>query len=87
MSFLPVLRREVFSRLRSDNSRLHNEPDRHRGLNAVPELVVVLSSHQEWYTDHDLPLPGNCMVPGNPPKPIGERWGRHWGEGAAVATT
>jgi hypothetical protein len=35
------------------------------------EAAVVLPPHQDaacQYLAHDLPLPDNCMVPGNPPK-------------------
>jgi len=50
-------------------------PDRHHRLTAVMQATVVLPLHEEaacWYRERGLPLPSNCMVPGNLPKPLGK---------------
>jgi hypothetical protein len=54
--------------------------ERHRRLTAVLEAAVVLPSHPEaacWYRDHGQPLPSNCMVPGNGPKPLDQSHRKH----------
>jgi|ERR1700677_471812 hypothetical protein len=42
-------------------------------LVAVLRVVQRFTSHTEaaaWYNGHNLPLPSNCFVDGNPPKPL-----------------
>jgi hypothetical protein len=45
----------------------------HHRLTAVLEVVEVRPTHEAaaaWYRNNGLPLPSNCMVPGNRPKPL-----------------
>ena len=90
---LPVPRGEIRPRLRPGNivgyvtckGRWGGLPDRHHRLTAVLEVAAVLPSHEEaagWYRTHDLPLPSNCMVPKNPPKPLGQSHAKHSGGGS-----
>lgn len=47
----------------------------HRRLTAVLGVIERLNSHQEaaaWYRSRSFPLPNNCMVEGNLPKPLDE---------------
>ena len=47
-------------------------------LSAACRRHVVLPLHEDaaaCIPDHDLPLPGNCMVPGRPPKLLGKSTG------------
>lgn len=42
-------------------------------LVAILEVIQRFDDHAEaatWYQTQGLPLPSNCMVPGNPPKPL-----------------
>jgi hypothetical protein len=60
--------------------RYGESPDRNHRLTAILEVTVVLPSHENaaaWYRTHDLPLPSNCMVPGNPPKPLEQSHQKH----------
>lgn len=53
--------------------RCGDVPERHRRLTAILQVLEVLPSHEEaatWYRSRGLPLPNNCMLPGNPAKPI-----------------
>jgi hypothetical protein len=63
----------------------YGEPrEPHRRLTAVLEVMAVLPSHAaaaRWYRDRDLPLPSNCMVVGNPPKPLDQSHRKHRGGG------
>lgn len=46
---------------------------RHWRLTAILRVLMVFDSHakaQTWYSEHDLPLPNNCLVSGNAHKPI-----------------
>jgi len=46
------------------------EPDRHWRLTAILHVRKRCDSHVEaaaWYHQHGIPIPSNCMVPGNPP--------------------
>lgn len=46
---------------------------RHRRLTAILRVEVICDSHEEaarWYRKRELKLPSNCMVAGNPPKPL-----------------
>lgn len=55
--------------------RYGNAEHRHRRLTAVLRVKHVLPSHAEaaeWYRSRGLPLPSNCMVAGNPPKPLAQ---------------
>ena len=48
-----------------------------RRLTAVLRVVQTLPSHEaaaEWYRSNQLPLPNNCLVSGNPPKPFEESY-------------
>lgn len=63
-------------------------------MTAVLEVIHLFESHTEaaaWYVVQGLPLPSNCMIEGNPPRPIAEthrrnghaqpdeaRWQRQW---------
>lgn len=45
-------------------------PERHWRLVAAVEILKRFESHRDaatWYQAQGLPLPGNCMVPGNQP--------------------
>ena len=45
----------------------------HRRLTAVLQVVHLFPSHEAaaaWYKQQELPLPNNCMVRGNPAKPL-----------------
>jgi hypothetical protein len=45
----------------------------HWRLVALLHVVELFQSHSEgaaWYTDRELAPPNNCLVPGNPPKPV-----------------
>lgn len=57
-------------------------PKRHWRLTAVLEVVEVLPSHPAaaaWYVGRGLPLPSNCMVPGNEAKPLSQSDRNHRG--------
>lgn len=44
-------------------------------LTAVLQVLHTFPSHEdaaEWYSERKLPLPANCMVPGNSPKPLAQ---------------
>ena len=46
--------------------------ERHRRLVSVLQVCHKLDSHvaaQEWYEEHGQPVPSNCMVEGNLPRP------------------
>lgn len=46
--------------------------DGYRVMTAVLRIIQIYASHEEaaeWYRAHQVPLPSNCMVPGNPPFP------------------
>lgn len=48
-------------------------PKEHWRLTAVLKVVERFETHEaaaEWYREKGLPLPGNCMVDGNPPQPL-----------------
>jgi hypothetical protein len=56
-------------------ARYGDLPVPHRRLTAVLRVFTVLPTHAaaaEWYRARKLPLPSNCMVPGNAAKPLGE---------------
>ena len=41
-----------------------------RVLTAILKVVEIYPDHStaaSWYREHDVPLPNNCIVPGNPP--------------------
>ena len=43
-----------------------------RVLTAVLKVVEIYANHETaaaWYNARQIPLPGNCMVPGNLPQP------------------
>lgn len=45
----------------------------HWRLTAVLKVERIFATHVDaarWYHSQDLPLPSNCMVPGNPPKAL-----------------
>ena len=45
----------------------------HRRLTAVLRPIKVFDSHEEaadWYRERQMPLPNNCLVPGNRAKPL-----------------
>ncbi len=47
----------------------------HRRLTAILRVAKLFSDHEmaaEWYRSQQLPLPNNCMIAGNPPKPLTE---------------
>ncbi|HEY4313608.1 MAG TPA: hypothetical protein VGN12_29415 [Pirellulales bacterium] len=47
----------------------------HRRFTAVLQVRGVFSSHDDaasWYRSRNLTLPSNCMVDGNPPKPLSQ---------------
>jgi hypothetical protein len=53
--------------------RYATEAERHWRLTAVLHVIEVFDSHEAaagWYRQRSLPLPGNCMVPGNEPAPL-----------------
>ncbi len=57
--------------------RYGDHPESHWRLVAVLRVVHWFSAHAmaaEWYREHGLPVPSNCMVEGNPPLPL-ERTG------------
>ena len=57
----------------TDEDRRNNKV--HRRLVAVLQVLEDLPSHadaERWYRSQNLPLPSNCMVHGNPPKPLEE---------------
>jgi|SRR5208283_1187834 len=50
-----------------------NDPENGWRLVAVLRVIRRFSSHKEaasWYESQDQPLPSNCLVDGNPPKPL-----------------
>jgi len=50
-----------------------NAVESHWRLAAILKIVASFQSHKaaaEWYRTEHLPLPSNCMVSGNPPKPL-----------------
>lgn len=47
--------------------------NRHQRLTAILQVESTLPSHAaaaDWYTERNLPLPSNCMVPDNISKPL-----------------
>lgn len=51
----------------------YGTPIAHRRLTAILRVLQVFESHADaaaWYRDRGLPLPSNCLVPGNPPNPV-----------------
>lgn len=57
---------------------------RHRRLTAVLRVRRSFATHAEaaaWFRSTGLPLPSNCLVPGNPPEPLSHS------EGLSRATT
>lgn len=51
----------------------------HHRLTAVLKVLLTTSSYKQaaaWYRDRGLTLPSNCLVDGNPPKPVGQSCGR-----------
>ena len=43
-----------------------------RVLTSILEVAEIYETHEEaaeWYLNHHIELPSNCMVPGNPPYP------------------
>ena len=59
--------------------RYGNDRGRHRRLTAVLKVIHVAESHQaaaNWYGARGLPLPSNCIVPGNRPKPLNQSVGK-----------
>lgn len=45
----------------------------HRRLTAVLQVYLVFENHQqaaEWYRKQGMSVPNNCIVPGNPHKPL-----------------
>lgn len=53
----------------------HGIPAQHWRLTAILRVVRVLDDHPaaaEWYRDRGLPLPSNCLVVGNDPKPLSQ---------------
>lgn len=52
----------------------------HRRLVAVLRVKLVFENHElaaQWYKSKKMPLPNNCMVPGNPPKPLEQSHQKH----------
>ncbi len=50
-----------------------SEKEPHRRLTAVLQVQSILPSHAAaaaWYKSHEVVLPNNCMVDGNPAKPL-----------------
>lgn len=53
--------------------RYGQEPLRHWRLTAVLRVIAVFATHAKaaaWYRARSLPLPSNCMVPGNEAVPL-----------------
>jgi len=51
----------------------YGESERHWRLVALLEVLQRFDTHEAaaaWYRDHEPRLPGNCMVPDNPPLPL-----------------
>ena len=54
--------------------------ERHRRLVAVLDVLKRFESHADaarWYQGQNLPLPSNCMVPGNLPHPLSMAVSKH----------
>ncbi len=54
--------------------RWNEVPEDHWRLVALLRVIEILPSHQagaQWYIDRGLPIPTNCLVPGNEPLPMG----------------
>ncbi len=50
-----------------------NAAEAHWRLVAILKVLLSFESHvaaADWYRTKRLPLPSNCMVPGNPPSPL-----------------
>jgi len=48
----------------------YNRPEQHWRLVALLQVLHRFETHEDaerWYREHEPRLPGNCMVPGNPP--------------------
>jgi hypothetical protein len=81
-NFAPRLRASDIVGYMTCKGRYGEPREPHRRLTAVLEVIAVVPSHAEaahWYRDRDLPLPSNCMVPGNLPKPLAESHRKHRG--------
>lgn len=51
----------------------YGQHSRQRRLTAILHVLDVFPSHEDgarWYSELNLPLPSNCMVRDNPPKPF-----------------
>lgn len=87
--FAPRLRVGYVVAYMTVKSRYLGQSESHRRLAAVLRVTRVHPNHTEaatWYTDNAMALPSNCMVPGNPPKPIAQShrkhdWARILGDG------
>jgi hypothetical protein len=56
-------------------ARYHGERIATRRLAAVLRVIERLESHaaaEVWYRARGIALPSNCIVPGNPPRPLSE---------------
>lgn len=66
----------------------YREPLRHWRITAVLKVAHLFDSHTaaaSWYRQKGLLLPGNCMVPGNPPLPLSKSHERTRHAGCAAA--
>ncbi|MEW4451986.1 hypothetical protein AB1L30_04800 [Bremerella sp. JC817] len=60
--------------------RRFGESFSHRRLTAVLRVKKIFENHElasEWYVRKNKHLPNNCIVPGNPPKPLEHSHQRH----------
>lgn len=64
---------------RTNKGKYENVRLRHWRIVALLEAIEVLASHDaaaEWYAQRRLPIPTNCMIRGNHPKPFEESFPR-----------
>jgi hypothetical protein len=61
--------------------RWGDHPTLHRRLTAVLRVRHRFENHvdaADWFAHRRLPLPNNCLVPGNKPKPLNQSHGVPW---------
>jgi hypothetical protein len=71
-NFAPRLRVGDLAAYLAAKREYGDHPASHRRLTAVLRVRERFDDHEQaavWYRAHDLPLPSNCMVNGNPPIP------------------
>lgn len=78
--FAPRLRVGDIVGYLTKQARYEEAAFKHHRLTAVLRVMDRCDSHKEaanWYRARGLPLPNNCMIEGNPPKPLAQSHMHH----------